>query len=82
MTQSVVREKQYQWNDAFKDYDESDEDFSKEVTKTRHNKSMIERLTYFSAKKTSINEDDHYYRAAETRYAQTVSWRKRHTPAF
>lgn len=43
---------------------------------------MIERLTYFTAKKNTFDYDDHYYNASTTRFGQTISWRKRHTPAF
>jgi hypothetical protein len=75
--------KKYEWKDEFADYDESDNDnFNKEVTKTRYDKSCIERLTYLNAKRKNTLDDDNYFCADETRYAQTVSLRKRHTPAF
>lgn len=79
---SKTQQKEYVWEEAFIDYDESDDEFSKEVRKTRYGKSLIERLTYFTAKKATIDADDNYFQAHETRYAQTITLRKRHTPAF
>ncbi len=43
---------------------------------------MINRLTYTTVRKTTTADDDNYFNANETRYAQTISLRKRHTPAF
>ena len=43
---------------------------------------MIDRLTYVTVRKTTTADDDNYFNANETRYAQTISFRKRQTPAF
>ena len=59
----------YEWTDKFADYDESDEEFSKGVTKTSYGKNTLERLTYFSARKATIAYDDHYYNSNQTKFA-------------
>lgn len=79
---SQKQPEKFVWHDKFADYDESDDEFSKGVTKTAYGKTNLERLTYFTAKKTTFSYDDHYYQASATKFAQTVSWRKRHMPSF
>ena len=60
---------EFKWDKQFEDYDESDHELHAEVKKTRYGKSLIERFTYLAAKKTSLDVDDNYFRADETRYA-------------
>ena len=52
------------------------------MEKSKGSSSMIDRLTYVTVRKTTTADDDNYFNANETRYAQTISFRKRHTPAF
>ena len=60
---------EYKWGKEYADYDESDNELAADIKKTRYGKSLIERFTYLAAKKSSLDIDDNYFKADETRYA-------------